>query len=48
VRLYGLIMQARAALVAGFVNDVEIAFACADATPMLLQALGNELREASA
>jgi aminoglycoside phosphotransferase (APT) family kinase protein len=45
VRLYGLIMQARAALVAGLVNDVEITAACADSTMMLLHALGNELRE---
>ena len=48
VRLYGLIMQARAAMVAGLVNDVEITVACADSTMMLLHALGNELREASA
>ena len=45
VRLYGLIMQARAALAAGVVRDVEITYACADATMRLLRALGGELRE---
>jgi aminoglycoside phosphotransferase (APT) family kinase protein len=43
VRLYGLIMQARAALVGGHVSDVEITFACADQTMRLLLALGGEL-----
>jgi aminoglycoside phosphotransferase (APT) family kinase protein len=48
VRLYGLIMQARAAIAAGVVNDVEITFACADNTMLLLHALAGELREAGA
>jgi aminoglycoside phosphotransferase (APT) family kinase protein len=43
VRLYGLIMQARAALVSGHVSDVEITYACADQTMRLLLALGGEL-----
>ena len=46
IRLYELIMQARAALVAGLVSDIEITYACADATMRLLRALGGELREA--
>ena len=44
IRLYELIMQARAALAEGLVRDVEITYACADATMRLLQALGGELR----
>lgn len=43
VRLYGLIMQARAAIAAAIVNDVEISFACADNVMLLLDALGAEL-----
>lgn len=46
VRLYGLIMQARSALVAGLVNDIEITFACADNTMLLLRALAGELVDA--
>jgi aminoglycoside phosphotransferase (APT) family kinase protein len=46
VRLYGLIMQARAALAGGLVSDVEITYACADATMRLLLALGRELQTA--
>ena len=48
VRLYGLIMQARAALTSGKVAEMEIAFACADSTMLLLHALGRELAEAGA
>ena len=39
-------MQARAALAGGVVRDVEITYACADATMRLLRALGGELSEA--
>lgn len=46
VRLYGLIMQARAALAAGLVRDPEICFACADNTMLLIHFLSRELREA--
>jgi aminoglycoside phosphotransferase (APT) family kinase protein len=48
VRLYGLIMQARANLAARRVNDVEITFACADNVMLLFAALAVELREARA
>jgi aminoglycoside phosphotransferase (APT) family kinase protein len=46
IRLYELIMQARAALAEGLVRDIEITYACADATMRLLRALGGELRDA--
>jgi hypothetical protein len=42
-----LIMQARAALARGVVNDVEIAFACADSLMLLFNALAKELGEAT-
>ena len=45
VRLYHLIMLARAALAAGRVNDVEIAFACADNLMLLLDSLARRLTE---
>ena len=45
VRLYELVMQARAALASGRLSDIEISFACADATMRLLHALGNELQD---
>ncbi len=48
VRLYGLIMQARAALARGLVNDVEITFACADNLMLLFDALAGELDDAGA
>jgi len=48
VRLYGLIMQARAALARGLVNDVEITFACADNLMLLFDALARELDDAAA
>lgn len=43
VRLYGLIMQARANLAAGRVNDLEIAHACADNLMPLMAFLASEL-----
>lgn len=43
VRLYGLIMQARANLAAGRVDDLEIAHACADNLMPLLAFLASEL-----
>ncbi len=48
VRLYGLIMQARAALARGLVNDVEITFACSDSLMRLFSALARELEDAAA
>ena len=48
VRLYGLIMQARAALTQGIVNDVEITFACADNIMLLFLGLAQELQAADA
>jgi aminoglycoside phosphotransferase (APT) family kinase protein len=48
VRLYGLIMQARAALAQGLVSDVEITFACSDSLMLLFRALANELQDAGA
>jgi aminoglycoside phosphotransferase (APT) family kinase protein len=48
VRLYGLIMLARAALARGLVNDVEITFACSDSLMLLFNGLARELRDALA
>lgn len=44
VRLYGLIMRARAAIAGDHVRDMEITFAVADNVMLLLNALGQELR----
>jgi aminoglycoside phosphotransferase (APT) family kinase protein len=46
VRLYGLIMRARAATAAGLVRDIEISHACADNVVLLLIFLGEELQAA--
>ena len=43
VRLYGLIMQARYHLELGRVNDMEIAYVCADNLLLLIAYLGREL-----
>jgi aminoglycoside phosphotransferase (APT) family kinase protein len=48
VRLYGLIMRARAAIAAGHVRDIEISHACADNLVLLLIFLGGELEAAQA
>ena len=48
VRLYGLIMRARAATAAGLVRDIEISHACADNLVLLLIFLGSELESAQA
>jgi aminoglycoside phosphotransferase (APT) family kinase protein len=48
VRLYGLIMQARSALERRLVNDVEIAFACADSLMLLFEGLARELTDGGA
>ena len=46
VRLYGLIMRARAATASGLVRHIEISHACADNLILLLIFLGEELRAA--
>ena len=43
VRLYGLIMQARANLEMGKVNDMEITYVCADNLMLLIEFLGQEI-----
>ncbi|WP_159979038.1 MULTISPECIES: phosphotransferase family protein [unclassified Novosphingobium] len=48
IRLYGLIMRARAAIAGGHVRDIEISHACADNLLLLLIFLGEELEAAQA
>jgi aminoglycoside phosphotransferase (APT) family kinase protein len=43
LRLYGLVMQARAAIAADKVNDMEIAFVCADNLMLLLAFMAERL-----
>lgn len=44
VRLYALLLQARAAIVGGFLRDCEIALCCAHLIPVLLHRMSRELR----
>lgn len=44
VRLYALLLQARAAIVGGFLRDCEIALCCAHLIPVLLHRMSKQLR----
>lgn len=45
VRLYALLLQARAAIVGGHLRDCEIALCCAHLIPVLLHRMSRQLRE---